>query len=247
MDEWTTGSVTLSIGGEPVEMEFTVPAFPIKPGRMLPIFQGMASSFVEIGENAAMARGEVISCAKGCGACCRQPVPISEVEAFQIAELVESLPEPRRTIVKQRFKDACDHFHETEWFERMDSFQALSYDERQRVAMEYFYDQIPCPFLEDESCSIHPYRPLVCREYLVTSPAENCSNPTAQNIAPVKLLFKLGETLRKMRVKDAESAPVFVPLVRSLEWAETHPDNFSEKPGKEWLGEFFKDLAAGES
>jgi Fe-S-cluster containining protein len=36
---------------------------------------------------------------------------------------------------------------------------------------------MPCPFLEDESCSIHPDRPLVCREYLVTSPAELCAGP----------------------------------------------------------------------
>lgn len=31
------------------------------------------------------------------------------------------------------------------------------------------------PFLEDDACSIHPHRPSVCREYLVTSPAEHCA------------------------------------------------------------------------
>ena len=42
-----------------------------------------------------------------------------------------------------------------------------------------------CPFLEEESCSIHPDRPLVCREYLVTSPAELCAGPTQEGVTPV--------------------------------------------------------------
>ena len=44
---------------------------------------------------------------------------------------------------------------------------------------------VPCPFLEDESCSIHPERPLVCREYLVTSPAALCAGPTQEGVTPV--------------------------------------------------------------
>ena len=49
----------------------------------------------------------------------------------------------------------------------------------------YFALGIPCPFLEEESCSIHPDRPLVCREYLVTSPAELCAGPTQEGVTPV--------------------------------------------------------------
>src|SRR5260221_92883 len=46
---------------------------------------------------------------------------------------------------------------------------------------------IACPCLEDESGSIHPDRPMACREYLVTSPAENCRTPRADNIEKVTL------------------------------------------------------------
>ena len=46
---------------------------------------------------------------------------------------------------------------------------------------------MPAPFLEEESCSIHPDRPMACREYLVTSPAENCRAPRADNVEKVVL------------------------------------------------------------
>ena len=53
--------------------------------------------------------------------------------------------------------------------------ERLPAETQRRLGLEYFKPQIPCPFLEDESCSIYAERPFVCREYLVTSPAENCT------------------------------------------------------------------------
>ena len=47
-NDWKTGQVTLSINGVKFEMEMTVPAKPVKPTRMLPIFQAMTSSFVDM-------------------------------------------------------------------------------------------------------------------------------------------------------------------------------------------------------
>ena len=181
-NEWVSGQITLSMNGAQIEMEMTVPAKPVKPMRMLPIFQAMASSFVDTSIEEVEAQGKKISCKAGCGACCRQAVPLAEIEAYRIAELVENMEEPRRSEIKQKFAEACRHFHETKWFERMDEYAKLSHEERQTVVLEYFYDGIPCPFLENESCSIHAVRPLACREYLVTSPAENCAKPSAETV-----------------------------------------------------------------
>src|SRR5438477_2508063 len=118
-NEWVTGKVVLRIGGEPLEMELTVPAKPVKPHRMLPIFQQMTSSIVDMSVDAMQAAGEKISCKAGCGACCRQPVPLAEIEVYQIAELVEAMPEPRRTEIKKRFAEANDHFAKMGWYERI--------------------------------------------------------------------------------------------------------------------------------
>ena len=41
-----------------------------------------------------------------CGACCRQLVPISALEARELVRLVDRMPEPRRSVLRQRFNDA---------------------------------------------------------------------------------------------------------------------------------------------
>lgn len=247
MEEFVTGNIKFSLYGEPVEIQMNVPAKPVKPTRMLPIFQAMTNEFLDIGVNASAAKGETVSCTKGCGACCRQPVPISEIEVYQIAELVETMPEPNRSKVKKRFADACRHLHEIDWFDRMDNFLKFNATQRQSLAMEYFNQNIACPFLEDESCSIHLDRPLACREYLVTTPAENCANPTAETVTPVKVLFKLSDVIRKVGLTENMKKQNFVMMIRSLEWAENHPNKLAEKTGEEWVAEFFSHINLGEN
>lgn len=233
-EEWVTGKVTLKMFGAPVEMEMTVPAKPVKMSRMLPIFQAMTSSFANIGEQAAAARGEEISCKKGCGACCRQPVPLMEIEVYQIRDLVENMPEPRRTEVKRRFAEAFEHFVENGWFEKMTHLDETSVEDRFKTVMSYFYEGVPCPFLDEESCSIHLDRPLICREYLVTSPAEYCANPTAATVKLIELPLKISPIIREFNRMGR-----FVPLIAALEFAEQIPEDETEKNGMQWMQEFF--------
>ena len=173
-EDWVTGNIRISLGGVSLDLQMTVPAKPVKPQRMLPIFQQMTNSFVGLAENTLENAGGRISCQKGCGACCRQAIPLAEIEAYQIAEMVEALPEPHRTRIVNRFDAAWRHFSEIGWFERLDNCINLSSPEREKIVLEYFYENVACPFLENECCSIHEARPLACREYLVTSPAINC-------------------------------------------------------------------------
>ncbi|MDQ4122202.1 MAG: YkgJ family cysteine cluster protein [Acidobacteriota bacterium] len=235
--EWISGKVTLKMFGEPVEMEMTVPAKPVKMSRMLPIFQAMTSSFAGVGEAAAAARGEEISCKKGCGACCRQAVPLMEIEVYQIRDLVENMPEPRRSEIKRRFAEAFNYFVENGWFEKMSHFNEMTIQEGLKTVMEYFYEGVPCPFLEDESCSIHLERPLICREYLVTSPAENCANPTPATIERAELPIKISPVILRFNRFGR-----FVPLIAALEFAEQFSEDETEKNGMEWMQEFFARL-----
>jgi Fe-S-cluster containining protein len=253
-NEWVTGNVRLNIKGYPLEMEMTVPAMPVKPHRMLPVLQQMASSLVEASAQTVESQGKTISCKAGCGACCRQPVPISEVEVYQIAELVESMPEPRRSVIKQRFADGVAHFKKVGWFDKINGQyedgkkkeSVTAVREAIDVVMEYFYEGIPCPFLENESCSIHPNRPIACREYLVTSPAENCAKPTAQTVRVVDLILKPSRTVRELGRTGQMKDYGLLTLIRALELAELVPENFEEKTGEAWMADFFRSLTKQE-
>lgn len=241
-NEWVTGKVEITLDGQPLKMEMTVPAFTVKPQRMLPVFQQMTNSFVDIGIGQAHSRGESISCKKGCGACCRQPVPLAEIEAYQIAELVAQMPEPRQTAVKERFEKAFAHFAEIGWFERLGEAATQTPREQEQVVTDYFREGIPCPFLVDESCSIHQDRPLACREYLVTSPAENCSSPTQETVDKIPLPVNAAVKILPLGQTKVITGVNFIPLVLALKWVEMNEDRFPEKTGEEWMADFFRNL-----
>lgn len=242
-NEWVTGKVSVTIGGHPLSMELTVPAKPVKVRKMLPLFRMMTGSFVEIGVEGAKAADREISCKAGCGACCRQPVPLAEAEIYELAELVENMPEPRRKIVKERFTKAFEHYAKIGWFERLDKVADMAKEVRHKIAMEYFEEKIPCPFLEDESCSIHKDRPLACREYLVTSPAANCSNPTADTIDMVDLPIKPSSALCSITQSKTQGSTVkFIPLIAALEISRQLDESDIEKTGEQWMADFFGEL-----
>jgi Fe-S-cluster containining protein len=253
-DEWTTGTIEMTVGGIPIKMELTVPKTPVKPHRMLPIFQYAANAFVDISAQSAEAQGKTISCKAGCGACCSQAVPIAETEVYNIARVVEDLPEPRRTAVKERFAEAVRHFEERDWFGRMKATGEKAgtvprdevIEEIQALGLEYFHENIPCPFLEAGSCSIHPDRPIACREYLVTSPAENCSDPTAGTIDKVHLFVKTSDAVRTIGRTERFRQMGFIPLIKALELAGSYPESFVEKRGERWVTDLFAQLTRSE-
>lgn len=234
-----TGKGTLVISGTKVELEVTVPVTPIRPTQMLPVFQQLTNTVVAVGVSKAEATGERISCTKGCGACCRQLVPIAESEAYQLQALVQRMPEPRRSIIQARFTEAKTKLEQVGLYDQILFPGELPIEGKRTLGLAYFQQSIACPFLEDESCSIHPDRPLSCREYLVTSPAENCAQPTAETVHCVEVP---GSVSRAVRTLAASRAVNWVPLILALDWAAANPDQSPFRPGPEWLQEVFREL-----
>ncbi len=227
--------VQIRIGGADVAFTLTVPTAPVGPEALLPIARGLAETAENVAVEAVRRAGRAISCRKGCGACCRQLVPISPLEAHRLADLVATLPEPRRSEVRARFDEAIRRLGEVGMLDGLRDPESIPVEDRKRFVLDYFHQGIPCPFLEDESCSIHPERPLVCREYLVTSPAENCRDPSPETIDRVKIPLKLSGALRQLA-----GGSMWVPLVLSLEYAGSHPLPTQDRPGPEWVQDLFR-------
>src|SRR5262245_35413661 len=104
--ETRTADLALAGGGWQFRAKVTVPAGPTRLRVLLPLVQSLADQVVGAAVKGVEEQGHQISCKKGCGACCRQLVPIAEEEARHIRDLVEALPEPRRTEVRTRFREA---------------------------------------------------------------------------------------------------------------------------------------------
>jgi len=223
-----TGKATLVIGGEPVAFELTVPAGPVAVEDVLPILQGLSSLFAQRAAARAETAGRSISCKAGCGACCRQLVPIAPAEARALAGLVEAMPEPRRTQVRDRFAAAVVAVKEVDLFERLSE----PLDRQIEAGLEYFRMGVRCPFLENEACSIHPNRPLSCREYLVVSPAENCRSPTAQGIE--KLVLEGDPSLALLKADPRDG---WLPLVFALVFDGSAPPSPRDRYGPDILAD----------
>jgi Fe-S-cluster containining protein len=224
-----------------------VPEGPIRAVDLLPMLHELNDALIGVAVAEAESQGRRVSCRAGCGACCRQIVPISEIEARYLADLIAAMPNEQRERVTARFSDVVAKLSASGLLE-----VPSDPGERHRLGMDYFRLGLPCPFLENESCSIHDHRPASCREYLVTSPAANCSAPTGENIQMVELPAKLslalyrfsdgqgeertgrGGVLSENAEPDASRARCaridgeparWMPLPRLLEWAAEHRDD----------------------
>ena len=217
----------LAVGELRIAHPITVPSGAVPAAEIVPALQGLVNAVVDAAE-----RGKTISCRKGCGACCRQLVPVSRTEGERLLTVMEAMPAERQSVLTARFAAA----------EAAITAGGLA-DRRDRsdrdLSLAYFALGMPCPFLEAESCSIHPDRPLVCREYLVTSPSELCAGPAQEGVVPVPVP-KVSMAARGLQ----DSKDDWFPLAMLMAWARTRPRKVERRTGPEWVQRFLGGLAA---
>jgi Fe-S-cluster containining protein len=254
MADHPRNSETVTIGVEMVSADWklrttvTVPAGPTRLIQILPLANALSDAVAGMAEQAVEKQGQKISCKKGCAACCRSMVPISEVEARRFRELVESLPEERRSQIVARFAEALRRLDGAGLLNKLRSREQWTDPEYKKVEVQYFLQGIACPFLEDESCSIYLDRPASCREFLVTSPAEKCALPTNDEVHIVKLPFRVMSALARFDPVPPPADHIrWVPLVLALEWAAGHPDETPPRPGPELARDLFQHVADREN
>jgi Fe-S-cluster containining protein len=233
----------VSLSGNDIELEIPVPKAEVTVTEILPVFRMLVDDFTRLAAAAAEGDGKGITCRKGCSACCRQMVLVSHPEARSLAALVNSFPEPRKLAVLERFRAARERMAKTNIPEQVVSGSFPSREALIDLGLRYFHLGIPCPFLEEDACSIYEHRPVKCREYLVTSPAEECSNPSPEAVHKVKNPGNAWKALAMIGWEYRERLPHWVPLTLSLEWAEVNPEQRTRRPARDLLRDFFKIFA----
>jgi Fe-S-cluster containining protein len=238
-------SFSLRIGEGTLNASLAVPAGKTTLTNLLPILQDFDSSMIDRVVGEAAEAGHPISCRKGCGACCRQMVPLSIFEAELLGEWFDTLPKERQAELEERFRRALIRLKEAGVLDKiLDPNWGLDEKSFIQMAVDYFHAGVPCPFLEDESCSIHPIRPLVCREYLVTSPAELCQDPSINQISAIHLPLKPSLALYKIGQELTHDTRGWMPLIFLLAWAKrgVKPGDYYAGTGQEVLRIFMEHL-----
>ncbi len=213
----------LKIQGVRVDVSAQLPDGPVRPAVLLPIIQDLSDSISNLTERESARQDKPISCREGCGACCRQAVPISPVEARMLSEWIAAQPEEKREVLHARFHAAAARLEESGMANEIRNAPLSDKAGMHALGLRYFALGIPCPFLEDERCTIHPIRPLRCREYMVVSRAEHCAHPETKEIIGLKPPVLLSRVLGKWNASGDTHSSEFILLTMLDEWAASCP------------------------
>ena len=237
----------LELLGEEFHARARVPTAAVRLADILPVVHSLADALVDVTTRLVEAQGKRITCHAGCGACCREPIPVAQAEALYLAELVEGMPPASQATLRERFARGLERLERSQILgELVRRMESGSPDVGAELAAAYFEQQIPCPFLDDERCGIYPHRPAVCREYLVTSPPEHCGAPE-EKIERVLLPARVSSVLFRFTGGAAGSTARAVPLIVAPLWAHQCGEAAACRlPGTRWFESVLREFSREE-
>jgi Fe-S-cluster containining protein len=238
-----TVEFSVAVGDGKFKATAVVPAGQTNLTQILPVIQSLDDSFIQ-GVSAQLAQaGKPVSCKAGCTHCCHQLISLNIFEAEALAAWIQTLPETRQKQLADRFHKTLLKISAAELIDRMvDEDWFVESSTAKQLAVDYLYKRIPCPFLEEERCSIYPMRPLICREYMVTSPPVHCYDPVSLQTEPVRMPLYFSRTLHSIAAELEHDPRGWIPLVFLFGWmkANAHPGECITGDGPEVLYEFIK-------
>ena len=230
-------NVKLESDGFAMSFQVTVPSGPTTVGELLPFAQALSDAIVNETSRRLEETGQKVSCSSGCGACCRGFVAITQAEARQLHDLISTFPQARRTTIDARFTQARRQLDDAGLLKLIEAADSWTSADYQAMVTHYFELGIPCPFLEEESCSIYQVRPITCREFLVTSPPRHCAELDSAEVRRIPLPLHVFHAVARWQMPEVseERLEPWVPLIIAPQWAEAHPDVGPTTTGPELL------------
>jgi len=224
-----TANIHLDVLGQERSFSVTVALGRRTPLTLLPAARELTDQAVSVALDQAKAQGKSVRCTEGCSACCRHLIAVSPIEAVDIADHVGGLSAERQRHIRERFTETHRKLEAAGMLRRNEprgqrALVAARQDSHWATVHElsrfYFEQQIPCPFLEDNRCSVYEHRPMVCREHHVFSAPENCARLDGRGVDPVTPPIDMAPTLSRVATELAGVPRQTMPLVLALEWVE---------------------------
>lgn len=222
-----SGEITTAVG---------VPTSFVPITAILPLMRSLGEEVQTMEQRRLVEAGQTVSCQKGCAACCRMLVPVSAPEAYALADTIDHLEQNERNRLLAKLDLAGQLLARASLLKQLSSL-AESPDPIDDEAVEslnraYYALRMPCPFLDNEVCSIYADRPAACRELAVTSPATECRDMTSEAIRAVPVAVRISTTLGLLWAELTTTAPRLIPLPLAIDWAKRHR---REQAGR-WAG-----------
>jgi len=170
----------------------------------------------------AAQHGHPIQCGQGCGACCRQLVPVSPIEAFALSTALQAMPDDKRSRIEARIDHTLEQLQQTGLADQLEQIPAGP--KGRAIVLDYFAAQLPCPFLEEESCQVYEQRPFACRDLLVASDPKHCEDPGAGQVRRIPVFLDMGRAVRSLSAAAFGDITLQMPLPVAISWAREHDE-----------------------
>jgi hypothetical protein len=121
-----TANIEMTILSKRISLQLTVSSGLTRARELLPIAHGLTQIASDIACSESEASGKPVSCKAGCGACCRQLIPITQPEAHHLRAVVGAMPEARRIEVERRFDEALSQLQQVDMLEPLRSAERWS-------------------------------------------------------------------------------------------------------------------------
>ncbi len=223
-DETVSIDLNLKVYDETLTGQILVSDRPAGLADVVPVARSLSDEIARRTIEYAKSTGRNIPCKKGCAACCRYLVPVSAPEVFRIWDEIQVIkPEHQRNVLSafvsasQRILDAGPP--------PVPQGRGASGEDPQDAtdAINRWYAEIgvDCPLLERETCTAYSFRPIACREHMVTSSAEHCLPAKGKQVKLTEPPFSIVEALGRLAAEaenlDIESVMLpFAPSWRQI-------------------------------
>jgi Fe-S-cluster containining protein len=237
-------TITFPTAAGSIDLDVGVPRGDLRLADIVPLAAQITDITVRLAIEAEEQAGRKLSCKAGCGACCRQLVPISAPEAFVLADWIVGMDDAERDTILERFDSALRQLDErgmkTVIDQILEDCTSLDPD---GLAPAYFDVKVACPFLVEESCGAYLHRPVICRDFNVTSPAEWCSKPRLHVIKKIETPRAASYPLARVTARLTGEKLRLVPLPLALEYAEANIELAHRRwPARQLFETFMEEL-----
>lgn len=212
-----SGEITTAVG---------VPTSFVPITAILPLMRSLGEEVQTMEQRRLLEAGQTVSCQKGCAACCRMLVPVSAPEAFALANTIDGLEQNERNRLLAQLDLAQQRLARAGLLKQLSSLaespDSISDEAAESLNRSYYALRMPCPFLDNEACSIYADRPAACRELAVTSPATECQDMTSETVRAVPVAVRISTALSLLWAELTATAPRLIPLPLAIDWAKRH-------------------------
>ena len=121
-----------------------------------------------------------VSCQPNCNACCNHAVVVTDAESRAITAAVRELPATTQKAIANRADAVADRLVAEGLGDGTDTLSQSNFPRSYYALVE------PCPLLIDGQCAVRSQRPLVCRDYLVSSDPKACWDPSLEHLVRIR-------------------------------------------------------------